>query len=697
MLDVCREIPASVALSAGRICYDARLNQPPAGAFSSRLIIRCPLHMLDPNALSQLSQLKEAIRSDKNLVAGTVRGSQGRFGFVVLDDGREAFLAPEEMARVLPGDRVEVSVTEKADNPGSVKVDAELDKLLSSSTKALVGQYLVRGKGHFIAVDMPQLNRWIFIPPKLRGKAQEGDFIVCRLQQHPFEDGKGQAKVVEILGNPGDPGIEHKVTCCKHSLPLEWSAAEQAEAAAIAAQPLTGLADYASRKPLQGELFVTIDSASTRDIDDGLSVAATADGWLLKVAISDPTAAIKPGSALEKAACKRANTAYLPGQAINMLPEELACNAFSLMEGEERPALLCEMQISRHGEITAAEFGFAIVRSRYKLSYDQVAQLLEQNLTTAVPEDCQPLLLTLLDCARALNQYRREHMLLMEERDDYDLILNERQHIASIRRVPRNLAQLVVEEAMLATNRSAGDLFARHPGSGIFSAHLGFRPERLDNIRKMIAEDFPELAELDLASLDGYCQLIRSLASNPAAAVPLAALRLTLQAGTLSTSALPHLGLTMEHYATVTSPIRRYNDLHNHRVLRAIVQGQPLPAAPGEDELAELQKRIGTTRNASRDLEQWLYCLFLEQVKQQTPEQALSARVFRVTSQGVTVKLDDWGITGFVKLDPKAFKFDPDRMTLAGEEGGYVLNQPLQVVIDRVDLDKKRINFKLAA
>lgn len=652
--------------------------------------------MLDPNALSQLSQLKEAIRSDKNLAAGTVRGSQGRFGFVVLDDGREAFLAPEEMARVLPGDRVEVRVTEKTDNPESVKVDAELDKLLSSTTKTLVGQYLVRGKGHFVAVDMPQLNRWVFIPPKLRGKAQQGDFIVCRLSQHPFEDGKGQAKVVEILGKPDDRGIEHKVVSYKHSLPREWSAEEQAQAATIARQPLTELPDYSTRRQLQDQLFITIDSSSTKDIDDALSIEVTDEGWLLKVAISDPSSSLKPRSALDKAACKRANTAYLPGQPINMLPEELSCDVYSLVPDQDRPALLCEMQVSRDGGITQADFSFAIVRSRHKLSYEQVAELLEQNNTSAVPADCHALLGALRECTRALNQYRREHMLLMEERDDYDLILDEQQHIAEIRRLPRNLAQQVVEEAMLATNRSAGNLFAQHPDSGIFSAHLGFRPERLDNIRKVIAEDFPELAELDLTRLDGYRQLIRSLDDNPAAAAQAAALRLTLQAGVLSTTALPHLGLAMEHYATVTSPIRRYNDLYNHRALRAILQGERHTPVLSVEELADMQKRVGTTRSASRDLEQWLYCLFLEQFRQQQPDQVLNAHVFRVTSQGVTVKLADWGITGFVKLDPKAFKFDPDRLSLTGEEHGYVLNQPLQVTIERVDLDKKRINFKLA-
>lgn len=129
--------------------------------------------MLDTNSLSQLSQLKSAIRAEKDLAEGVVRGSQGRFGFVTLDDGREAFLPPDEMAKVLPGDRVEVSLNGN-DDPNSSKLDAELEKLIKSEKKALVGRYVVRGKGHFFAVDMPQLNRWIFIPPKSGAKPKKG-------------------------------------------------------------------------------------------------------------------------------------------------------------------------------------------------------------------------------------------------------------------------------------------------------------------------------------------------------------------------------------------------------------------------------------------------------------------------------------------------------------------------------------------
>lgn len=646
--------------------------------------------MLDPNALSQLTQLKQDIRTDKNLNEGTVRGSQGRFGFVVLDDGREAFLPPDEMARVLPGDRVEVSVKEKEDNPESKKIDATLDKLLSSTTKKLVGQYIVRGKGHFIAVDMPQLSRWIFLPPKARSKAQAGDYLICRLTRHPFEDGKGQAKVLEELGKPEDAHIEHKVVSNKHDLPKQWNKEQLAQTDTIAETALSELEDYEARAKLQELPFITIDSETTRDMDDALFIQSNDYGWRLSVAIADPTSSIAPHSALDRAAMQRANTAYLPGKAVTMLPEALSHNVYSLVEAEERPALVCHMQINRDGAIAQADFEFGIIRSAHKLSYEKVAAFLENDDTQAVAEPCQALLKGLLDCSKALNEHRRVHMLLMEDRDDYQLILGEDGHINDIKREQRNLAQQIVEESMLATNRSAGDLFAQHPNTGVFSAHKGFREERMDSIVKVIAEDFPELAELDLRSCEGYRELIQKLQQHPNATTQLDAMRLMLQAGTLTSTAESHLGLGMQYYATITSPIRRYNDLYNHRALRAILTESNV-TPPDSEALEAMQKRISTTRQASRDLEQWLFCLFMQPQKDKTFE----GRVFRVTSQGITVQIKDWGINGFVKLDPKAFKFDADRMTLVNDEKSFVLNQTVDIKLERVDMDKKRINFSL--
>jgi VacB/RNase II family 3'-5' exoribonuclease len=650
--------------------------------------------MLDLNTLQQLNQLKTTIRADKDQNTGTVRGTQSRFGFVLLNDGREAFLAPDEMQKVLPGDVIEVNIKQNPD-PKSKKLDAVPEKLIKTHPQTLIGRYIIRGKGHFFAVDMPQMSRWIFIPPKARMKAKGGDYLLGAIAKHPFEDGKGLAKITKVLGDAEDAGIEHLVTRCKYDLIDTWTK-EQLQDATAASQTLQTTTTDNSRRDLTQAPFITIDSDTTQDMDDALLVETTSTGWTLTVAIADPSCAIEVGSLLDSAAQSRANTAYLTGKAVTMLPEELSNNGCSLVPGEVRPVLVCTMQINRDGSTSATTFEQALICSKHKLSYNKVAAYLEQTgeqPNDAVPIECQELLQDLYRCSEALHSFRKANMLLMEDKPDYEYTLDDVQHIASITRYDRTQAQQIVEESMLATNCAAGKFFADHfatnpNSSGIFSAHNGFRAERLDAIKKVIAEDMAELADLDLSNATDYKTLINALQNNPEHHHILASFRMMLQAGVLTTTPAPHLGLGMEYYATVTSPIRRFNDLHNHRVIKAIITGSPMPVI-SEDQLLQLQKNVSKTRQASRDLDQWLGCLFIDQHKDTT----LTGFVSRVTSQGINVTVSEWGISGFIKLPPKQYRFDPERMTLINDDETIKIGDAASFKVDKIDMDKKRINF----
>ncbi|MEO0443372.1 MAG: hypothetical protein AAFZ92_06475, partial [Pseudomonadota bacterium] len=153
--------------------------------------------MLSKDALSQLSSLKKEIRASKDVAQGTVRGTSGRFGFVSLEDGREAFLNPEQMDRVFHGDRVEVNITQN----DKQQLEAKIEKLLFSPLKQLAGRYCIKGKGYFIVYEQQQHSRWIFVPPKLRANAKDGDYVTARITQHPFDkEGKAQAKVTGTIG-----------------------------------------------------------------------------------------------------------------------------------------------------------------------------------------------------------------------------------------------------------------------------------------------------------------------------------------------------------------------------------------------------------------------------------------------------------------------------------------------------------------
>lgn len=652
--------------------------------------------MLDSDALSQLKQLKKSIHDSKDFAEGIVRGTNNRFGFVTLDDGREAFLPPEEMQQVLPGDRVRVSLTESEKD--KKKHEAKLEKLLDSELKAFVGEYVEKGNNHFVSADHPQLSRWFFVPPKQRKGFKAGDLVSVKITRHPFGDGRAQVKITDRIGRLNEAGIERQYMIHKHGLTSDWNEAALKEAEAV--QTKAKELDKSDREDFTGLNFVTIDAESTRDMDDALYVEAKDDGWLLYAAIADPAAFVDSESELDKAARQRATSVYFPGRSLPMFPNELSENAFSLLAGEDRPVMVCRQQIGPKGDIRDFSFSNGVIRSRHKLSYKQVADFLENDNASAVPEDSADLLTELHKLAKARKQYREENHVVQEDKFDYVFRLNDDQKIESVERRQPTLAHQVVEEAMLATNCSAGNYFAQaaerlgQASGGLFSSHAGFRPERVAEIEQMLKKDKPELKELEVEVLENYRQLMRSLQQDEADSVLLATLKRRLQPANVSTNAAPHFGLGFDYYATITSPIRRYQDLHNHRIIKALLAEQA--SGQLDESLAEeLQTQIMRNRQACRQVEQWLLCQFLAGKK----GQEFDATVVSVASQGILVRLDDTGAEGFIPIrgaKKNPAKYDSLRMTLTHNDVTWHLEQPVRVKLEKVDLAEKKLQLSLA-
>lgn len=645
-----------------------------------------------------LQQLKQDMHASKELAQGLVRGTSKRFGFVVLDDGREAFLNPDEMQRVFPGDRVEVSLSATHDKNDKEKLEATLEKLISSDLEEFVGRYIVRGKGHFVEPDVHGFNRWIFLAPNDRADALAGDYIRVRITRHPFNyEGKAQAKVLTRIGRDEDIAIEAKYTVEKFQLPFIFGDKAKEQAAELEGECFSA---SASRQDLTALPFVTIDSASTLDMDDALYAKrldkSQGNGWELLVAIADPSSEININSPLDLAARERVNSVYLPGNTISMLPQALSHDTFSLVQGKARPALVCTITISEDGDIRAFSFSEALIQSKYKLSYLSVAALLEQTDTRSelnIDDDVTESLQLLSQLSYARTRYRQDHALVMEDRPDYYPILNDKRKIERIEKCERTLAHALVEEAMLATNICAGEFFAKHPGHGIFSTHAGFKPERLDEVKSLLKDDRPDISTDDITSLSGYQKLISSLQRSDANCVVLATLKRTLQPGQLSLEAKPHMGLGLAHYATVTSPIRRYNDLFNHQAIKNILNGDSAATLP-ESSIEKMQLQVGNGRQACRQMERWLYCQFM----QQFIGQQYTGTVSLTTSVGLGINLNDFGIQGFCYLAADRNnkpKFDSRRMKLSHNDVDYYLEQSVDVIVDSIDIDARKINLRL--
>lgn len=641
--------------------------------------------MLDLNVLSQLSQLKADIHASKNYATGTVAGTQGRYGFVRMTDGRDAFLAPEKMDRVLPGDEVEIIYRELEGG----KIEADLEKLISSSLTRFIGQYRIRGKGHFVVPTGVQCNRWIFIPPKCRKQSKDGDFVITEICQHPYNDGKAQARVVFRIGAPDEAYIEHKYIKAKFDLTHRGD--QDSSPQVIEIENMISSEEFGARADLTKTYFVTIDSETTMDMDDALAIEAGEGdvAYTLHAAIADPASFIEQSSPLAATAQKYGQTVYLSGGSVPMLPKKLSNYSFSLEEAKNRPSIVCSLTIMQDGSIGGYEFSKAIIQSRHKLSYDKVAESLESN-PAAVPAEALIHLQELQKAALLRREYRKTQQLLNDDHTDYDLELDEVGKIKAIHARPRNLAHQIVEEAMLATNMCAGEFLQKHK-LGLHVTHPGFRADRLGEVKALLKEESIEF-EGDVTTLEGHIGLIKQLENDAEKANLLPALRRLMRGGELSLEAAPHLGLGCNNYATVTSPIRRFADLYNHWAINSVLSDKKSKVL-SENALIELNETIQNGRQADRELQQWLICQYAQSLIGQTA----TGNVRIVTQQGFGVRIKENGIDGFILFAKDVEKsFDAKRMTLTVGEHTYRLEEEVTIKVVSVDLDKRRIAFELA-
>jgi len=652
--------------------------------------------MLNADALSQLNQLKQNIEDAKDIGEGIVRGTNNRYGFVKLDDGRDVFLAPDEMQRVLPGDRVQVLVTENDKKQSSAK----LEKLISTDFTEFLGKYLEKGKGHFVVADHPQLSRWLFIPPGGRKQFKEGDYVACKITRHPFKDGKTYTKIVKKIGRDEDIGIEKEYIISQYKLDVDWpkDALEQVETITASDEP-TATPDIKDFSDLS---FVTIDSENTLDMDDALYAEANDEGWILHTAIADPSVFIPETSPLNQAAKHKGSSVYFPGSTLPMFPKALSQNKLSLLPNEERQTLICKIHIAKDGEISNFEFFRGKMKSHHKLSYESVANFLSLEPGTeqkTLPDAITPMITLLSEICAARQNFRKQHSILQDNSADYFLKLNDSQKIESIEKRNTTIAHKIVEEAMLCTNSCAGTFLNEHgrnsagQNSALFSIHAGFRPERLKEIKILLQKDKPEIDASDLETFGGYKSLIKQLQEDEADTSSLiATLKRLLKAGEISHDAKPHVGLGFEHYAMITSPIRRYQDLHNQRLIKSILLKEKTEHQQEKNLVSDLQQKIINNRQASRQLEKWLLCQFMSD----KVGEEFEAKIKAVSSQGVVIQLTENGVESFVSMrnsKDSPTKYDSLRMTLTVKDTVYRLEQIITVQLKKVDLGQKGMEF----
>lgn len=643
--------------------------------------------MLDKNALSQLKDLKTQIEALKEYAEASMKGTRSRFGFAVLDDGREVFIPPDEMLKVFPGDRIRVCIQpDKKDKPF-----VQVQKLLDSGIGEFNGRCVTKGKAVFVEPDLPTLTRWLFIPPHARNGIKEGDFVRAAILRHPIRDGKPQAKVLSIIGDDKQLGIESAYTEAKYELNSKFSKDYERELSQIVASP-PDQQELAHRRDLRDMPFVSIDSARTLDIDDALSAETTENGWNLYIAVADPTEIVSPGSALEKEAERLGTSAYLPGDVITMLPTELSQNICSLAEGQSRRTVTCKIEVSDSGHIGNYEFFEALISSNAKLSYSAVEAYLTGNSDELMSNSAP--LEALYQVYRKMREVRENDELVMDDRKEYRLILNDQKKIDRIDAREKLLSQKLVEECMVAANRCAADFLKQNNCAGPFICHEGFRKDRLQQAEKLFSEHLEgyQDSDTDLSSLQGYRDIMRRLTGENHELPLRSIVNRLLSRAEIKSTANFHMGMSLNCYSNFTSPLRKYTDFLSHRQIKAVLRG--VETSHYDDTyLSELYERQRRSRQASRETEQWLVCQYAEQFI----GKIMPSTISHINSSGFSVRAEDTGIEGFVDLrkHPEKFSFHQLTMVLKSKTHSFQLEQNIQVKLTKVDVKKREIVFEI--
>jgi ribonuclease R len=633
-----------------------------------------------------------------DLISGVVQGHPDGFGFLIPDDktkvsGEDLFLSPKEMSQVMHGDRAMVRMS-GLDRKG--RPEGKIVEVLERRTQRLVGRVMQTSGVTIVAAEDKRINLDILIPYHLDMGAKAGQVVMVELTEQPSSLAQPMGKVVEILGNYADSGMEIEIALRKHNLPHEFSreATNQAEAY----PRLVQTEDYKGRIDCREMPLITIDGETARDFDDAVYAEPQGKGWRLVVAIADVSFYVKPNDALDKGAYDRGNSVYFPRRVIPMLPEALSNGLCSLNPDVERLCMICDMQVDGAGIVKQYKFYPSVMRSQARMTYTKVHEILQNPEGELAQEYAwlMPHLQHLNSVYKLMLVQRQKRGAIEFESSETIMEFNDQGKIERIVPSTRNEAHKLIEECMLAANVCAANFLKEHEHPALYRIHEGPTPEKLELLRAFMAEFGFGVGGGDTPHAKDYGKLLERIRERPDAQLLQTVLLRSMQQAVYSPDNVGHFGLAYEAYAHFTSPIRRYPDLLIHRAIKAVLNGDKYKAGSWADLGVHCSMTERRADDATRDVTNWLKCFYM----QDKIGEVFEGTVAGVTSFGLFVALDGVYVEGLLhvtELGNDYFHYDKARHEMAGERTGvrYRLGDRLTIKVARVDLETTKIDFVL--
>jgi len=631
-----------------------------------------------------------------NLVVGQIAVHPDGYAFVTPADAPargDIFVGPGSLKEAWHGDTVVVRVEHRGRRG---KKEGRVIRVLERRRQRLVG-ILQQAKDRYVVI--PEDERLLFdliIPSQPSLADLVGLVVLAEVTDYGDARLNPTGRIVEVLGQPDDPAVQAKVVILKYELPHLFSQ-EALAAARQLPQEVTSEARE-GRLDLTHLPFITIDPLKARDFDDGVALQKTpGGGYVLYVAIADVAYAVPPGSPLDLEAQERGTSVYFPQMVVPMLPEELANGFCSLNPGVDRLAVVVRLEYNRQGQRRNCQFVRAVIRSRARLTYDEVESILQGDRRVRQARRGLVRMLTqMADLCRQLQAQRRQRGCLLLSIPEAEVLLDDRGIPYHIRRLDHFLSHQIIEEFMIAANEAVAE-FLGDPC--IYRVHDVPDPDKIAVFRQFLAKlglVLPKEADRDPKALVNFLDSIQDL---PAAFMIQVMLLRSLQQARYTAYNLGHYGLASDCYCHFTSPIRRYPDLLVHRLLLDRLEGRG-GSEQAMPELDELARKLTARERVAMEAEREMLARMQARCLAEHLGELFHGVIVGVTAFGFFVALEEIfaeGLVRLVDLPDDYYQFQESFLRLQGKRTGkrYQIGDRVRVRVARVDLRRRHIHLQL--
>ena len=613
----------------------------------------------------------------------------------------EAYVRRRNLKGAMTGDTVLVRRMGHRAKEGDWRVtEGSVQKILNERHQTLVGTLERDESGEILlvpydpkqAVDLPVLDA---------DNVPEGHYVVVRIERGREPAGR----IVEVLGDAGEPGVDVLVVLRHYGIPDEFPPAVLEQAGRRPKDPTP--ADWEDREDLRDRIVITIDGENARDFDDAISIEKLPNGqFRLGVHIADVAHYVEEGSALDLEAYRRGTSVYYPDRAIPMLPEALSNGLCSLRPHVPRLTTSVFLDLDRDGKVQDRRFAETVIRSTRRMTYTEVRRILEEPQERDLAEYGP-----VLTCLREMHVLMTilHHSRLKRGSIDFDLPegnveLGTDGTVVGVIPGERNVAHRLIEEFMLAANEAVAVELDMQGVPALYRVHEPPSPDRLQELKETLR---PlgialkgELTSLHPAALQQVLARVKDLPEEPF--VSSLVLR-TMQRAVYRPECWGHYALASKHYCHFTSPIRRYPDLVVHRGLKALIHG----TAHQRAEDTALAARLPTmgehcsaterrSEQSERDLLQWKKVRFLADRVGET----FKGRITGVQPFGLFVQLETYLVDGLVpirKMGDDYYLYEAESHRLVGDRTRkvYQLADAVEVELTGVSLRHRGLDLKI--